>query len=220
MLIRLISASSRSSSRNLSRSCSARLRSVISVTAPMRNALSGSSPAARCATALRYLTAPLGINRRCSALKPLRSGGHLARDGEPSCVTTRRTLPPWTGCSNYRFDLLDEAPDYLIRDRNRIYGSVVVTRRLRATGIRDKPTAPASPWQNGFAERLIGSSRPRFRAVAVSSTSSQHTIRGRCYCVRNLYATIRATMLAKISSARRDFRIVGLVEWRAADSPG
>jgi hypothetical protein len=65
-------------------------------------------------------------------------------------------------------------------------------------------------------------SRPRFRAVAVSSTSSQHTIRGRCYCVRNLYATIRATMLAKITSAGRDFRIIGLglVEWRAADSPG
>jgi transposase InsO family protein len=34
-----------------------------------------------------------------------------------------------------------------------------VTRRLRAMGIRDKPTAPASPWQNGFAERLIGSIR-------------------------------------------------------------
>ena len=41
-----------------------------------------------------------------------------------------------------------------------------------------------------------------------------------CYCVRNLYATIRATMLAKISSAGRDFRIIGLVEWRAADRPG
>jgi transposase InsO family protein len=49
----------------------------------------------------------------------------------------------------------DEAPHYLIRDRDRIYGSVV-TRRLRAMGIRDKPTAPASPWQNGFVERLIG----------------------------------------------------------------
>jgi transposase InsO family protein len=49
----------------------------------------------------------------------------------------------------------DEAPHYLIRDRDRIYGSVV-TRRLRAMGI---PTAPASPWQNGFAERLIGSIR-------------------------------------------------------------
>ena len=46
----------------------------------------------------------------------------------------------------------------MIRDHDRIYGAVV-TRRLRAMGIRDKPTAPASPWQNGFAERLIGSIR-------------------------------------------------------------
>src|SRR3982074_873889 len=50
------------------------------------------------------------------------------------------------------------APRYMIRDRDRIYG-IVVTRRLRAMGIRDKPTAPGSPWQNGFAERLIGSIR-------------------------------------------------------------
>jgi transposase InsO family protein len=33
------------------------------------------------------------------------------------------------------------------------------TRRLRAMGIRDKPISPCSPWQNGFAERLIGSIR-------------------------------------------------------------
>jgi transposase InsO family protein len=52
----------------------------------------------------------------------------------------------------------DETPRYLIRDRDRIYGAVV-TRRLRAMGIRDKPTAPASPWQNGYVERLIGSIR-------------------------------------------------------------
>ena len=52
----------------------------------------------------------------------------------------------------------NEAPRYLIRDRDRIYGAVVI-RRMRAMGIRDKPTAPASPWQNGFAERLIGSIR-------------------------------------------------------------
>src|SRR6476661_1812981 len=51
-----------------------------------------------------------------------------------------------------------EAPRYLIRDRDRVYGAAV-TRRLRAMGIRDKPIAPASPWQNGFAERLIGSIR-------------------------------------------------------------
>ena len=52
----------------------------------------------------------------------------------------------------------DEAPRYLIRDRDRIYGSIV-TCRMRTMGIRDKPTALASPWQNGFAERLIGSIR-------------------------------------------------------------
>jgi transposase InsO family protein len=50
------------------------------------------------------------------------------------------------------------APRYLIRDRDRVYGAVV-THRLRAMGIRDKPIAPGSPWQNGFAERLIGSIR-------------------------------------------------------------
>ena len=52
----------------------------------------------------------------------------------------------------------NEAPRYLIRDRDRVYGAAV-TRRLRAMGIRDKPIAPGSPWQNGFAERLIGSIR-------------------------------------------------------------
>src|ERR1700761_1638045 len=52
----------------------------------------------------------------------------------------------------------NEAPRYMIRDRDCIYGAIV-TRRLRAMGIRDKPIAPASPWQNGFAERLIGSIR-------------------------------------------------------------
>ena len=52
----------------------------------------------------------------------------------------------------------DSAPPYLIRDRDRIYGTVF-KRRLRSMGIRDKPIAPASPWQNGFAERLIGSIR-------------------------------------------------------------
>jgi transposase InsO family protein len=52
----------------------------------------------------------------------------------------------------------NEAPRYMIRDRDRIYGSVVM-RRLRAMGIRDRPITPASPWQNAFAERLIGSIR-------------------------------------------------------------
>jgi hypothetical protein len=47
---------------------------------------------------------------------------------------------------------------YLIRDWDRIYGEVAL-RRIRAMGKRDKPIAPASPWQNSFTERLIGSIR-------------------------------------------------------------
>jgi len=50
----------------------------------------------------------------------------------------------------------DEAPDYMIRDCDGCYGHTV-TKRL--AGIRDHPIAPRSPWQNGHAERLIGSIR-------------------------------------------------------------
>ena len=50
------------------------------------------------------------------------------------------------------------APDYLVRDNDRAYGCVF-TSRLRAMGIRDRPITPASPWQNGIAERLIGTLR-------------------------------------------------------------
>jgi transposase InsO family protein len=58
---------------------------------------------------------------------------------------------PWNG-----------APRYLVGDRDGIYGAAV-TRRLRAMGIRDKPIAPGSPWQNGVAERLIWNNPARVR---------------------------------------------------------
>ena len=52
----------------------------------------------------------------------------------------------------------DSAPRYLIRDRDTAYGPVYV-QRLRAMGIRDRPIAPRSPWQNAYVERLIGTIR-------------------------------------------------------------
>ena len=52
----------------------------------------------------------------------------------------------------------DQAPTYLVRDRDGVYGAVV-KRRLRGLGIRDRPIAPSSPWQNAYVERLIGSIR-------------------------------------------------------------
>ncbi len=54
---------------------------------------------------------------------------------------------PWEG-----------APEFLIRDRDASYGQVYVNR-LSVTGIRDRPIAPRSPWQNAYVERAIESIR-------------------------------------------------------------
>ena len=56
---------------------------------------------------------------------------------------------PWTS-----------APAYLVRDNDGAYGHVF-TSRVRAMGIRDRPISRGSPWQNGYAERLIGKGRSR-----------------------------------------------------------
>ena len=52
----------------------------------------------------------------------------------------------------------EQIPRYLILDRDGAYGEIFM-RRVRAFGIRDRPTSPRSPWQNADAERLIGSIR-------------------------------------------------------------
>ena len=52
----------------------------------------------------------------------------------------------------------DSAPKYLVRDNDRAFG-VAFKARVRAMGIRDRPTSFRSPWQNGYVERLIGSIR-------------------------------------------------------------
>jgi hypothetical protein len=52
----------------------------------------------------------------------------------------------------------DEAPRHLVRDRDGAFGPAYVGR-IRAMRIRDHPTAPHSPCQNGLVERLIGSIR-------------------------------------------------------------
>ena len=52
----------------------------------------------------------------------------------------------------------DLGPRYLIRDRDTVYGALF-RDRVREMGITEVLTAPQSPWQNGFVERLIGSIR-------------------------------------------------------------
>jgi transposase InsO family protein len=72
-------------------------------------------------------------------------------------VTTNPTAE-WIACQITEAFPWDQAPRYLIRDRDGSYRAIV-RNRIRAMGIRDRPTAPRSPWQNGHVERLIGSIR-------------------------------------------------------------
>jgi hypothetical protein len=73
----------------------------------------------------------------------------------------------------------EQAPRYLIRDRDGAYGEVFI-RRLRSMGIRDRPTSPRSPWQNGYAERLIGSIDGSVLTTLLCSASATYVT----YCCR------------------------------------
>lgn len=65
----------------------------------------------------------------------------------------------------------ETAPKFIVRDNDGAYGHVF-RQRLYAMGIRDRPTAPHSPWQNGYAERVIGSiKRECLDHIAIGSAS-------------------------------------------------
>lgn len=73
-----------------------------------------------------------------------------------------------------------DAPRYLVRDRDSICAAQFIDR-VRAMGIRDRPASARSPWQNGYAERLIGTiRRERLDHVVVCSEHHLRTLLGCC----------------------------------------
>src|SRR5437870_7213054 len=72
-------------------------------------------------------------------------------------VTTHPTAT-WTARQVIDAFPYESAPTYVLRDRDAIYGDEF-TRRIADMGIREVLIAPRAPWQNPFAERLIGSIR-------------------------------------------------------------
>jgi transposase InsO family protein len=74
------------------------------------------------------------------------------------CEVTRHPTAEWLARQITEAFPWASAPAYLVRDNDRAYGHVF-TSRMRAMGIRDRPISPGSPWQNGYAERLIGTLR-------------------------------------------------------------
>jgi hypothetical protein len=65
-----------------------------------------------------------------------------------SVSVTKKPTGEWIASQLTDGFLWDEAPRHLIRDRDCAFGPAYI-RRIRAMGIRDHPTAPRSPWQNG-----------------------------------------------------------------------
>jgi putative transposase len=75
---------------------------------------------------------------------------HFNVTDRPTAQWTAQQVPdafPW-----------EEAPRYLLRDRDRAYGPAF-KERVERIGIEEVLAAPRSPWQNPFVERLIGSIR-------------------------------------------------------------
>jgi transposase InsO family protein len=102
--------------------------------------------------------------------------------------------------------------DYLIRDRDACYGNLFV-RRVRFLGIRDHPTSPRSPWQNGYAERLIGSIR-RECLDHVVVFGEQH-LRHLLLSYMDYYNTIRTHLsLSKDAPMLRPVHAVGRIQQR------
>jgi transposase InsO family protein len=64
----------------------------------------------------------------------------------------------WTGQQIAEAFPYDEAPRFLIRDRDRIYGEDF-RLRIKHMGIDEVVIALRSPWQNPYCERMIGSIR-------------------------------------------------------------
>jgi transposase InsO family protein len=103
----------------------------------------------------------------------------------------------------------ESAPQYLVRDRDGVYGEIF-TRRIRAMGIRDRPTAPRSPWQNGCAERLIGSIRRECldHVIVFGDRRLRHVLRSYAH----YYNDVRTHLsLAKDSPQPRYVQAVGSI---------
>jgi transposase InsO family protein len=104
-------------------------------------------------------------------------------------------------------------PRYLIRDRDACYG-IIFARRVRSLGIHDHPTSARLPWQNGYAERFIGSIRRECldHIVVIGEQHLRHIL----MCYMEYYNAVRTHLsLGKDAPVRRPIRRAGCIEARS-----
>ena len=86
---------------------------------------------------------------------------------------TEHPTAEWTARQLLEACALEEGPRYLIRDRDQVYGERF-SHQARTLDIPEAITAPRSPWQNAYAERVIGSMRRECldHVVVIGGTAS------------------------------------------------
>ena len=103
------------------------------------------------------------------------------------CHVTEHPTAAWTAQQVVDAFPWDEAPRYLLRDRDRIYGDVF-RQLVRNKGIEEVLIAPRSPWQNPYVERVIGSIRRELL--------DQVIVLNKRHLTRLLQPLLRATIIA------------------------
>ena len=90
---------------------------------------------------------------------------------------TEHPTAEWTAAQLMQAFPWDTAPRYLLRDRDRIYGNAFRTQAANMA-ITEGLTAPQSPWQSPYVERLTGSIRRECldHVVAVNESSLRRQI--------------------------------------------
>jgi putative transposase len=102
---------------------------------------------------------------------------------------TEHPTARWTGKQIIQAFRDGSEPSYLLRDRDRIYGEEF-QERIQAIGIKEVKTAPRSPWQNPFCERLVGSiRRDCLNHVIILGESHLRKILGRYFRYYHKYRT-------------------------------
>ena len=104
--------------------------------------------------AIDFFTVPTATCRVLSCFVVLRHDrrrvAHLNVTDSPSAA--------WTAQHMIEAFPFNDAPRFLLRDNDQIYGDAF-TRRVENMDIEEVVTAPRSPWQNPYAERMIGTLR-------------------------------------------------------------
>ena len=92
-------------------------------------------------------------------------------------ITSHPTVE-WTSRQLLHAFPYDSAPQYILRDRDSIYGGIV-QQQLKELGIQQVIIAPRSPWQSPYVERLIGSIRRGCldHIIAINEESLRVTLR-------------------------------------------